>query len=142
MTFAEVFLRLGSALVAWMVVYAYYLWTAILRQAGCVAESDEMYRLILGMAPLAAAFSFLLRVTRTMQEVHNALRWLSVPFLLLVPAALLSIWAVLMRVNVGGQAMCDDSAISLWQLWWAPLQICTVGLTAAMMLRVWRTNSA
>jgi hypothetical protein len=142
MAFAEVFLRLGSALVAWMVVYAYYLWTAILRQAGCVADSDEMYRLVLGMAPLAVAFSFLLRVTRPMQEVHSALRWLSVPFLLLVPIALLSVWSVFSRVNIGGQSICGDGASSLWQLWWAPLQIVAVVLTSWLLLRVWRRMSS
>jgi hypothetical protein len=138
MSFAEIFLRLGSALVAWMVLYSYYLWVAILRQAGCGADGDELYRLLLGMAPLTVGISILLRVTRPLADVHRALRWLSVPMLFLIPAAILSIWSVMARVTFGGEGICAPAAPSAWQTWWAPVQVVTVLISSWMLIRLWR----
>ena len=53
MRLSEVFLRLASALVAWMVIYAYVIWLAALHAIGCGPDGDEIFRLLLGMAPLA-----------------------------------------------------------------------------------------
>jgi len=137
MSFAEVFLRLGTALVAWMVIYAYFLWMAILRQVGCNADGDELYRLLMGMAPVAIGFSVLLRSTRPMHEVHSVLRWLSLPLVLLVPAALLSAWQVLQSATFAGQGICSPDFPSSWHYWWAPLQIAAALTTSYMVYRIW-----
>ncbi len=67
MRFAEVFLRLGSALVAWMMMYAYFLWLAAVYVVACGADGDEMHRLLLGLAP----FVWLLRT----KYIASALRF-------------------------------------------------------------------
>ena len=52
MRFSEVFLRLGVSLVSWIVLYAYLLWLAVAGKVGCGPDGDEVFRLLLGLAPL------------------------------------------------------------------------------------------
>ena len=49
MRFAEVFLRLGSALVAWMLLFTHFLWLAALHAMGCGPDGAEMHKLLLGL---------------------------------------------------------------------------------------------
>ncbi len=106
MRFAEIFLRIGSALVAWMVLYAHFLWLAALRTIGCGPDGDEIYLLLLGMVPLSCGASLLLGVTRQLPEVHSMLRWLALPLLLLLPLALWSTWTVIVPVHIHGEPIC------------------------------------
>lgn len=122
-------------------MYAYFLWTAILRQVGCDPDGDELYRLLLGMAPLTIGFSMLLPSTRAMADVHQVLRWLCLPMLLLVPAALLSIWSILSRVTFGSEGICTTTLTASWQMWWGPIQIVTAVFSSWMLLRVWRARA-
>ena len=139
MRFAEVFLRLGSALVAWMMMYAYFLWLAAVYVIACGPDGDEMHRLLLGLAPFVCGFAFALQVTRPFTETHSMLRWLGVPLYLLLPFALRSIWKVFQTVNLNAAAICADQAPPTWQLLWAPLQIITLSLALYMIVRVWRS---
>jgi len=139
MSFAEILLRLGSALVAWMVIYAYFLWTVILRQVDC---SEELYKLLLGMAPITVGLAVLLRNTRPLDDVHRILRWLSVPLLLLIPPVALSIWSVLSRVNIQGMGICSAERGAEWHPWWAPVQVVAIAFSILMLLRVWRSSPA
>ncbi len=126
MRFAEVFLRLGAGLVAWMMLYAYLLWLAALHAMGCGPDGDEMHRLLLGLAPFACGSAYLLRVTEPFVEVHRILRWLGVPLLLLLPFALRNIWYVLQAVNIGRTSICAIGPPPTWQLMWGPIQIFTL----------------
>jgi len=135
---AEVFLRLGSGLVAWMLIYAYALWLAVLNEAGCV-DGDQLHRVLLAAAVLAAAVSPLLTVTRPFGDVHRLLRWLAVPLALLLPFALRNVWAAFDRVHMDGLALCDVAAPTPWQSAWAPAQLFIVILLVLMILRAWRT---
>lgn len=137
MRFAEIFLRIGSALVAWMVLYAHLLWLAALRTIGCGPDGDEIYLLLLGMVPLSCGASLLLGVTRPLPEVHSMLRWLAVPLLLLLPLALRSTWAVIVPVHVHGEPICGAGDVPAWEVLWAPAQLLTLGLVTAMVLRSW-----
>ncbi len=77
MRFAEVFLRLGTSLVAWMMLYAYIVWLAALNSLGCGPDGDEMHRLLLGMVPVACGFAFLIGATepaRKLSDVFNAVQ--------------------------------------------------------------------
>ena len=83
MRFAEVFLRLGSSLVAWMMVFTYLVWMAALHAMGCGPDGDEMHRVLLGIGPLALAMALALRSTRPFPDIHRMLCRLAWPAALL-----------------------------------------------------------
>lgn len=141
MQFAEVFLRLGSSLVAWMVLYAHFLWLAAVHAMGCGADGDEMHRLLLGMAPFTCGFAFALNLTRPFTDIHRILRWLGIPMLVILLLALRSIWTIFVRVNLESLAICGNAAPSGWQLLWPTTQLITVLLAAYMILSVWKSAS-
>jgi len=138
MRFAEVFLRLGSALVAWMVIYAHILWLAVLFRLSCGPDGDEMHRLLLGLAPVTVGFALALRATRPLPEIHSILRWLGVPLLLLLPFVGRSTWQVLETVNINASSVCAEAPPTTWQTLWAPVQILVVAIVAAAIIGVWR----
>jgi hypothetical protein len=141
MRFAEVFLRLGASLVAWMMLFSHLLWLAALYVMNCGPDGDEMYRLLLGLAPFTCGFAVLLRVTRPFAEIHSMLRWLSLPLLLLLPFALRSVWQVIRSVNLNSVAICADMEPTTWQLMWAPIQVLTLICISYMLIRVWLDSS-
>lgn len=136
MGFAEVILRLGCALVAWMVIYAHVLWLAALHSMGCGPDGDDLHRLLLGLLPFTVGFVFLIGVTRPIPEIHSMLRWLGGPLALLSPIAILSIWDVFIRVNVGSLSICSNDAVTTWEHLWAPAQFLVLILIAYMVLRM------
>jgi hypothetical protein len=137
--FAEVFLRLGCALVAWMMLYAYVLWLAALYVVGCGPDGDELYRVLLGLAPVTAAFAVLFRVSRPFTEIHSMLRWLSIPLLLLLPFVVRSLWQVFQLVNLDAVAICANTVPSTWQTLWVPIQVLTLVWVSYMVAGVWRS---
>lgn len=140
MQFAEVFLRLGVALVAWMVLYAHFLWLAALHAMGCGPDGDEMHKLLLGLAPFTIGLSYALRATRPFEEIHSILRWLGVPLVLLTPFAIRSVWQVLQSVYVSGASICNAAAPpATWENVWVPAQSGTLLLVLFMIFRVWRS---
>lgn len=139
MQFAEVFLRLGLALVAWMVVYAHFLWLATLHVMGCGPDGDEMHKLLLGVAPFTIGLSFALRATRPFGEIHSLLRWLGVPLILLTPLAFRAVWQVSQSVYIAGASICGGATPPTWQSVWVPAQLVTLTLALFMIFRVWRS---
>jgi hypothetical protein len=135
MRFAEVFLRLGSALVAWMILYAYALWLAVLRVIGCGPDGDEMARVLLGMAPLAVAASFVLRTTRSFIDIHRMLRWLGLPLGLLLLLSLRSVWGIFNRVHLDGLAICSAGSTAIWEQAWVPVQAVALAAIAILIVR-------
>jgi hypothetical protein len=135
--FAEVFLRLGASLVAWMMLFAHFLWLAAVYVMECGADGDEMYRLLLGLAPLTCGFALLLRVTRPYVEVHSMLRWLAVPLLLLMPFALRSIWQAFRNVNINSSPLCANTEATAWQQLWAPIQLVTLVFVCYLVVKLW-----
>ena len=142
MRFAEVFLRLGATLVAWMVIYAHILWLAVLFRLGCGPDGDEMHKLLLGLAPVTIGVSFALRATRSFAEIHGMLKWLAVPLLLLLPFVVQSIWQAVQVTVTNESAFCANVPPAIWQVAWAPAQIVTVTVVLYMAWRVWRSASA
>ena len=57
MRFAEVFLRLDSALVAWMVLYARFLWLAVLFRLGCGPDGAETHKVLPGHDDIASLYA-------------------------------------------------------------------------------------
>jgi hypothetical protein len=134
MRFAEVFLRLGSALVGWMVLYAYALWLAVMHIIGCGPDGDEMLRLLLGMAPFAVTAAAALRTTRPFPEIHRMLRWLGVPLVLLLLLSLRSIWGIFSRVHLNALAICSSGEAAAWELAWVPVQALALATIAYLVL--------
>jgi hypothetical protein len=119
-----------------MVLYAYIFWLAALHAIGCGPDGDELHRLLLGMAVVAIAFSFLLPVTKTFEETHRMLRWLGVPLLLMMPFALRSIWGVASPVLLDSSGICTDLDPTWWQQAWAPLQFIAIAILAYRLISV------
>lgn len=137
MRFAEVFLRLGCAMVAWMMIYTYVLWLAALHAMGCGPDGDHMHQLLLGLAPAAAAFAFVLRVSRPFPDIHRMLSWLGAPLVLLLYFCLRNTWRVFDRVTLNGAAICGDGAPADWQSAWAPVQLAALTIIAVLAARAW-----
>ena len=140
MRFAEVFLRLGSTLVAWMVLYAHFLWLAALYAMDCGADGDEMHRLLLGLVPITCGFAFALQLTRPFPEIHRILRWLGVPIVFLLVLASRSVWQVFARVNLESLAICGSGPPTGWQLLWPTTQLVTMLVAAYMIFSVWKST--
>lgn len=134
-------MRLGTALVAWMMLFTHFVWLAVLYVTGCGPDGDEMHRLLLGLAPFTIAFAFLTGVTHKFADIHKMLRWLGVPILLLAPFCLRTVWSAFDTVNLQGLAFCGAGAPTSWQQFWAPLQVLTLIAVLLMLARVWRQAS-
>lgn len=142
MQFAEVFLRLGSGLVAWMMLYAHLLWLAALHAMGCGPDGDEMHNLLLVLAPITIGTAFVIRATRPLHDIHGILRWLGIPLFLLMPFALRSTWDVFVRVNQESLAICGPGTPGGWQPYWAGLQVLTLTVVTYMVLNVFMSVKA
>ncbi len=138
MRFAEVFLRLGCSLVAWMFVYTYAIWLAALHAMGCGPDGDEMHRVLLGVGIIAAAMAFALRLTRPFADIHRMLSRLAVPLALLAPFALGNVWSVFRQANLGGSSTCAQTAASAFDLIWAPAQFIVVSTLVTVLVTEWR----
>ncbi len=141
MRFAEVFLRMGTALVAWMMLFTHFVWLAVLHVTGCGPDGDEMHRLLLGLAPFTCGFALLIAVTDRFPEIHSMLRWLGVLLLLLAPFCLRTVWGVFDSVNLQTMAVCAEGEPPSWQLFWAPLQAITVLAVLFFAARAWREGA-
>ena len=138
MRFAEIFLRLACALVAWMLLYAHLLWLAALRVTGCGPDGDELHRLLLGLSILTVSAAGAIHATKPMHEVHSALRWISIPPALISPWVLASIWTVFRTVNLDRTGLCGIAPPPLWQWAWAPAQILLILVVAGSVVCLWR----
>ena len=135
MRFAEVFLRMGSALVAWMMLFTHFVWLAALHVIGCGPDGDYLHRVLLGLAPVTCVFAYLVGVTRPFGETHAIFAWLRVPLGILVLLALRTISGTAGRVNVDGLALCEPGAPSAWQIYWSPAQFAVCLVVAVLVMR-------
>ena len=142
MRFAEVFLRLGCALVAWMVLYAHFVWLAALHGVGCGPDGDAFYRALLLFVPVTIGFALLLRMTRPLEEVHRILRWLGLPLAVLMLAAAYQVYTISRSVYRTGLAICSTNDATAWHQAWGPAQLLVIAVGAAMVIRVWRDTAA
>ena len=126
MRFAEIFLRMGVALVSWMIIYAHALWLAALSRIGCGPDGAELHALLLGISPLTAVAIVATRSTHALADINLVLRWFGVPVLVLVPWCLGSIWQVAVLANLQGVPICASVAPTAWQSYWAPVQFALI----------------
>ena len=130
MRFSEVFLRLGSGLVAWILLLTYFIWLGVVGRVGCGPDGDELHRLLLVLAPFALASAFLLRSTRPLDEVHGILRWGGVLLALLLPSGAYAIWAVTRQVWIAKNGICGPDAALLWEQAWPVVHTIAVAVIA------------
>lgn len=141
MRFSEVFLRLGCALVAWMMLYAHFIWLAALGNIGCGPDGDEFHKLLFGLVPVTVGFAFLLRMTQPLDEVHRILRWLVLPLAALMLAGSYHAFLITRAVYVSGQAICSSGSATTWHHAWGPAQLLAIAVCTAMIIRVWRSGA-
>ncbi len=125
MTVAEILLRIGCTIVAWLMMYTHCLWLAILPRVGCASDGDELWRVLLGMVPITLLFSLLLGAANKVASVQASLRWGAAPLLLLVPLALMAIWPTFSASTLNDAPICSLPAKG-WHLWWGPIQLITL----------------
>ncbi|NOX49687.1 MAG: hypothetical protein GXP16_04020 [Gammaproteobacteria bacterium] len=135
----EVLLRLGCSLVAWMVLYTHCIWLATSRVVGCGPDGDELWRLLLGFAPIALGFSFLISAIQQLPEVAQIMRWLAAPFVLLIPLAIWPVITTFTASTLGSESICNTHA--WWHAWWAPVQLLTLGVITYSLYRNCKATS-
>ena len=138
MRFSEVFLRLGCALVAWMMLYTHFVWLAALRGIGCGPDGDELHRLLLLLVPVTIGCALLLQATRLLEEVHRILRWLGLPLAALMLTGGYQVFVVSRSVYTTGLAICSTSEAAAWHQFWGAAQLPAIVVSAVMIARVWR----
>ena len=138
MRFSEVFLRLGCALVAWLLLLTYFILLGVVRSVGCGPDGDELHRLVLGLAPVAFASAFALRATRPLDEIHGILRWGIVPLALMLPGASLAVWSVFRTVWLAKQNICGRGTALAWEQAWPVVHVVTLVTVAIVLFRNWR----
>lgn len=141
MQFSEVFLRLGCALVAWMMLYAHFIWLAALGNIGCGPDGDELHKVLLGLVPVTIGFAFLLRMTRPLGDIHRILRWLGLPLAAIMLAGTYHVLAIARAVYSTGQGICSPGAASTWHQLWGPAELLAILVCAVLLIRVWRSSA-
>lgn len=141
MRIIEVLLRLGCALVAWMVIYTHCIWSATLEVVGCGPDADNLWRLLLGFAPFTIGFAALLGVSARLPGVHSILAWGAVPLVVFIPLAVHATWPWFVDATLNSQAICTTQPTA-WHPWWAPVQFAVLIWISFCALRVFlRRNS-
>ena len=143
---AELFFRLGSALVGWIVVYAYLLMVAVIPRSSCSLTNDGLWLPTLYMAVLVAVCVPLMQLGTFLRE---SLRWLAAPLVLLWPLALLAVLPYVNEATVDGKHVCavlnpsfaPDSQPG-WHRLWAPAQLLALAAVAWSVWRYWRTPAS
>ena len=131
MRLSELFLRIGCALVAWMVLFAHFVWLAAVRQIECGPNSDEMYRLLLILLPFTLAAAFLVRLTRPFADVHSMLRWLGLPLAGLMLVGAYNVWLFARGVYFLKLAPCHFGDLQTWHSAWVPAQVIVILVVAS-----------
>ena len=133
-------MRLGSGLVAWILLLTYFIWLGVLGRVGCGPDGDELHRLVFGLTPFALGSAFLLRSTRSLGDVHGILRWGAALLALLLPSALYAVWTVSRRVWVANEGICGADAALFWEQAWPAAQIVALAVIAFLAVQNWRTH--
>jgi len=135
---AEIILRVGCVLVGWILAYVHGLVLAVLPLVDC-ATGPEPWRAALVLAVPAAAVPLLLPLGGLVRE---SVRWLALPYLVLVVLAARATAPYLRSATLEGVAFCPLEAaggpglpVPSWQRAWAPLQL---GLLAVLTLSALR----
>lgn len=137
---ASVFLRLGTTLVAYMVLIFHLLLVALVSQLKCNGDEPPIWVLTFFTAVIAFVFALALLVSRPLKSVVPMLKWGCLPVVALLPFALIAVLPVFGGSTLGGAPICPGiSAYSnlVWQQAWAPLQMGLLLIIAVQAVRYW-----
>jgi len=140
-SFAELCLRLGLVLVAWLLVLAHCLWLAVLPRVDCAANGTLPWLLTLGAAPLVMASAWVLPSGRRVPGVGHLLRLFALPLPLLLPLAAWATAEGLSAVTLGGGGFCAGVGRSGWEAWWAPVQATALAVVVWGAARSWMRSA-
>ena len=105
---------------------------------GCGSAGDELWRLLLGFAPVTIGFCFLLSAVNPAKEVAQIMRWLALPLVVFVPLAMWPVVSTVQTATLGAQPLGGEAAS--WHAWWAPVQLVTLGIIAFKASRNWQAS--
>ena len=135
------FLRLGCAVVAWLVLFAQCRWLAVLGSSvDCANAGAQPWLALLLWTPATWLFVGLLPLGFGVPGIGRLLR---APAVLLIPLVALAgrgALSTLVSVNFDGEPICGVAAS--WQPFWAPVQIVTLSLIGIVGVWVWRRGAA
>ena len=140
MSLAEVFLRVGCALVGWIVAFGHLVLVAVIPAVDCAAPGDPW--LVTSATAVPAVFA--IGLLRTSDFLASGLRWLGLPLLLLAAVALRAVLPDL-ATTLGGTDPCGFVAageLPLWRRAWAPVQLLVLGGLLWSALRLWLIDSS
>lgn len=140
MRLAEVLMRMGAALVGLLVGVAHCILLLVIPEISCDIPGNDPFFASLALAFVLGALLF---ITQWGLPFRETLRWLTLPFVALVP---LAVRAILAYVGIEGATeirTCSASAAGSepafdWPTYWAPLQLIVLGGLAFQALRFWR----
>jgi hypothetical protein len=139
MTVAELVLRLGCSLVAWLVLLTHCVWLAALPELGCTADAALARRVLLLFTPITLLFCAGVRLGFTVPGIGSALR---LPALLLAPLLLLGAWRTAREWLTGlgaQQALCEISVQT--PAWWPIVQLTTLLVIGVSASHAWRQGA-
>ncbi|MEM6638320.1 MAG: hypothetical protein AAF610_00320 [Pseudomonadota bacterium] len=142
MRLSEVLLRLGTSLVAWILLLTYLIWLGVVGRIGCGPDGDELHKLVLGLAPFAVGSAFALRATQPLDEVHRILRWIAVFLVILTPSALHAIWTVFGTVWLSGDRICAEGSVTSWENAWPIVHGMAIVAIAVLIRSMWQPSAA
>lgn len=150
MSFAEIILRIGSAVGGWLIFLAHALTLAVLGQADCDTASDTLWR---GTLVLGGLSGLALVMVGGGLRWSRGLRWLALPAAGLAILAVAAILPALTATTLSGDPLCGtlgtpitppERAASLplvasaIERGWPPFQLTVLALGLVQAFRTWR----
>ncbi len=142
MRLPEVLMRMGAALVGLLVGVAHCVLLLVVPRISCDIPGNDPFFASLALALVLAP---LLGITHWGRPFRETLRWLTLPFVLLIPLAARSAASYLgaeaiaeIRQCGANAALPGQAAAFDWPGFWAPLQLGVLALLAFQSLRFWR----
>jgi len=140
--YAELFFRAGSSLIAFLVGYAHCILLSFVPRIACAKPDSDPYFASFVLGLLVATLTALSTVGL---PFRGLLRWLVLPFALLVPSAFLGVLPYLEGEAIARMHVCSASAgwaaasaSTWWHRAWAPFQLALLLALSAQALRFWR----
>lgn len=133
---AELLLRLGCALVAWLVMLAHCVWLAALGAVDCGSAGSQPWLMLLAFTPVTLGFALLLQVGFAVPGIGSVLRLPAVALAPLLVLAARGAYVTFAAVNLRGEPLCES--VALWTRWWAPLMFAALLVVAIALVGAWR----
>ena len=137
MRIAGPLLGAACAVIAWLVGLAYCLMLVVAPRVECARGDSDPF---LAALALAVPLVVLLALAPGGLPHRDVLRWPTLPFAVLIPAAVRALWPYLSGADSLEHAYACDPAreLPIWTSAWAPAQIGVLVWLAFTAARFWR----